>query len=529
MPAAYRLITALFLCAVLASAQISSRITGSVIDQTGAAVPNAVVELVLPGGDRAAFSSTTSSEGLFSMIGVPAGTYALRVSASGFRKFSQQGVEMKPAIETSMPPIKLEVGATAETVEVRSEGAMVQATNAEISVNLTRQQVAALPSLNRSPQAFINTQAGISNGRNGVTILNGQRTSFTNVTIDGINIQDNFIRTNAADFSPNLLLLDQVAEMTVSTSNTNPSVGGGASQVAFVTRSGTNQFQGNVFWSNRNNAFASNTWFNNQAGRDANGKENNPRPFLNQNQAGGSFGGPIRRDKLFFYTNFEAFRLRQQAARNRTILTDDARNGIFTYQNASGAVTKVNVLQAMGFAADPTMAAIIKQLPSGSLINNTRVGDSTASLLRNTGGYSFNQRSNRDRNNLTGKVDYNLSAHNSISGTLLYNTDLLDRGDVNNLGYSLVPLVANDQAVLGSSVAWRWNPTAHITNEVRGGFNRAPALFISSETFGNTILNSALFDNPLNTFRSQGRYVNTYNFADNAAWNRGKLSSTLGS
>jgi hypothetical protein len=100
--------------------------------------------------------------------------------------------------------------------------------------------------LNRSPQAFVLTQAGVSSGR-GATVINGQRTTFTNVTLDGINIQDNFIRTNAVDFSPNLLLLDQVAEMTVSTSNTNPAAGGGASQLIFVSPSGTNTFHGASF------------------------------------------------------------------------------------------------------------------------------------------------------------------------------------------------------------------------------------------------------------------------------------------
>src|SRR5438067_32134 len=77
--------------------------------------------------------------------------------------------------------------------------------------------------------------------RAGDSVVNGQRTSFTNVTLDGINIQDNFIRTNAVDFSPNLLLTDQVAEMTISTSNSNPAFGNGASQITMITPSGTNQ------------------------------------------------------------------------------------------------------------------------------------------------------------------------------------------------------------------------------------------------------------------------------------------------
>src|SRR6516225_5658161 len=162
-----------------------------------------------------------------------------------------------------------------------------QTTNSEVSLSVGLSQVKDLPILNRSPQGFVTTQAGVNSSRGGDSVINGQRTSFTNVTLDGINIQDNYIRTNAVDFSPNLLLVDQVAEFTISTSNSNPTAGGGSSQVMFVTPSGTNDTHGGVFWSNRNSALAANTWFNNQSGVH--------KPFLNQNQAGGYLGGHIRK------------------------------------------------------------------------------------------------------------------------------------------------------------------------------------------------------------------------------------------
>ena len=97
--------------------------------------------------------------------------------------------------------------------------------------------------MNRSPLGFLQTQAGINDAR-GTTTVNGQRSTYVNVTLDGINIQDNFIRTNDMDFLPNLLLLDQVAEVTVSASNADASASGGSSQVNFVTPSGTNQYHG---------------------------------------------------------------------------------------------------------------------------------------------------------------------------------------------------------------------------------------------------------------------------------------------
>ena len=250
---------------------------------------------------------------MFNFPTIPSGTYDVAITAAGFRKHTERGVVLTPATETAMNTVKLEVGSVAEVVEVTSSSVTVQTTNSEISSNITRQQIRDLPVLNRSPLGFIATQAGANSSRGGVTIINGQRTTFTNVTLDGINVQDNFIRTNAVDFLPNLLLLDQVAEVTLSTSNSNPALGNGASQVTFVTPSGTNQFHGGAFIQNRNSAFAASSWFNNQSGT--------PKAFLNLNQLGGSLGGPIKKDKLFFYANYEAFRQHQQTTQTRSIMT----------------------------------------------------------------------------------------------------------------------------------------------------------------------------------------------------------------
>jgi hypothetical protein len=510
------------------SGQVNSRLSGSVVDPSGLAVPSATVDLLLPGGAKPVISSVTTAEGLFAFTSVPVGTYNIVVSAAGFRKFTEREVVLTAGTETSLPAFHLEIGSTTEVVEVTESKETVQTTNAEIATNIGRQQVQDLPILNRSPQGFVDTQAGVTLGRGGDSVINGQRTSFTNVTLDGINIQDNYIRTNAVDFSPNLLLLDQVAEMTISTSNTNPSAGAGSSQVIFVTPSGTNSFHGSGFWSNRNSALAANTWFNNQAGV--------AKPFLNQNQTGGRLGGPIKKDKLFFYANYELFLLKQQSAQQRTILTSDAAQGIFTYIGAGGAVNKVNILQATGQTIDPTVQALISRIPGPSAINNFNSGDSTASLLHNSAGYLFNQRNNRTRNNVTGKIDYMLSPRNTISGTYAWNSDLLDRPDVNTTGYSVVPLVNNNDKVNFLSTAWRYSPKANLTNEVRFGFNFAPALFISSENFGNSILGvpatptapTTIFSTPVAVFRSQGRYTDTYNYADNASWVHGAHNIQFG-
>ena len=194
---------------------------------------------------------------------------------------------------------------TSQSVEVSAEVQGVDATSAEVTETISMEQIKNLPILDRDVLSVLQTQPGVVSNGNTPTVINGLRTSYSNMTLDGINIQDNYIRDNALEFSPNKLRIGQVRQVTMINSNANAAASGGATENAFATPSGSNEFHGEVFWYNRNNHFAANDWFNNQAGID--------RPFLNQNQLGTSIGGPIRRDKLFFYFNYEALRTREQA------------------------------------------------------------------------------------------------------------------------------------------------------------------------------------------------------------------------
>ena len=500
------------------NAQVAGRVTGTVVDSTGAAVPDAEVSLNLPGSTSPAFTAKTSTAGDFNILSVPANSYDLVVDAKGFQKAVVAGVKVETARATDVPTVKLEVSGLTQTVEVTEATTGVQTSNAEVSTTIAKSQIASLPVLNRSPLGFLLTQAGI-NYSAGSTTINGQRPTYVNVTIDGMNIQDNFIRTNDMDFLPNLLLLDQVAEVTVSSSNANSSSYGGSSQVAFVTPSGTNNFHGTGYWSNRNNYFAANTWFNNRSGTKI--------PFLNQNQLGGSIGGHIITNKLFFYSNYEAFRLRQQSTYNTTVLTSDARNGIFTYKDTAGNIQKANVLSLMGAKLDPTMAAIIAKVPGASNINNYDTGDSTSSFVRNTAGYRYNTRNNRTRDNFTIKGDYLFSPKHSFTVTHLRNRDILDRPDVATT-FDLAPTVQNNGTTKMMTFAWRFNPKATLTNEARFGFNFAPAIFLASQEIPKFYITPSLITNPTNPFRTQGRNTDTFNMADNASWVHGAHTVQMG-
>jgi hypothetical protein len=502
------------LAATALFAQGTGQISGRVLDASGAAIPGTSIQLLVQGGATPIAVQETNQEGLFQFIGVRPINYDLAVEAKGFQKQILRGIKVDAGLTLSLPPLTLEVSTQAEVVEVTAEVQGVQTSNAEIATSVTNEQVRRLPTLNRSPLGLITTQAGVTSNNRTNTTINGMRPSFTNVTIDGINIQDNFIRTNGLDFLPNLLLMDQVAEMTITTSNTTAADGSGASQIKFVTPSGTNEYHGSLYWYNRNNIASANTWFGN--------RNRTARPFLNQNQAGGTLGGPVVKDKLFFYGNYELFRLRQQSNATRTILRESARQGILSYRDTAGNVRTINPLTTVGVTADPLMQQFIGQIPGPENINRNDIGDGL-----NTGGYQFNIQNNRTRDNMTGKVDYVANTKNVFSWTMLWNRDIVDRTDLAN-DYSTAPKVKNDGAVLGTQGTWRFSPTPGFTNELRGGFNLTPAKFLTDETFGRAIFTLPLVSNPINTFRAQGRQTDTYNFQNNANWFKGKHSISFG-
>lgn len=499
-------------------AQVGGRVSGTVSDASGAALTEVSVSIRLAGSENPLYATTTNSEGTFALPGVRPDTYDILVEKSGFQTHKITSFRVDGARDSVLADIHLEVATVRQTIEVSGELQGTNTVTAQISSTLRAEQIRNLPMVDRNPVSFIVLQAGVNSGA-GATTINGLRVSMNNMTLDGINIQDNYIRDNALDFVPNRLITDSIAEMTVTTSNADNNTGFGAGQINMSTPSGGNAFHGAALWTNRNNKFAANSWFNNRDGLKL--------PFLNQNQIGVNVGGPIKKDKLFFYTHAEVLRNRQQAERNRTILTDDARQGIFTYRDSTGVIRKANVLNLYGVQADPAMQSLLAQVPTGAKINNFRLGDSSEGLLRNTAGYSFLGRANNDRNSGLMKVDYNLSPKNAIAVTYNGNSDVVDRGDLTN-DYIANPGVKTNTVRKFASTMWRWNPSATLTNELRWGFNLSPTQFVNSHQFGPTLITGMSYSNPINTQRSQGRFTNTYNFSDNMSYLAGKHTLQFG-
>src|SRR5262249_32740733 len=254
--------------------------------------------------------------------------YDLSIQAKGFVTVTVRNITVDAARETNVPQVKLQLAAVTQSVDIVADSTGVETSTAEISGTIATIDVRALPLLDRDPLVLLQTQPGVVSNGNSPTVINGLRTSYSNVTVDGINVQDNYIRDNALDYLPVKLLMGQVRQMTVVSSNGNAASFGGATQTAFSTPSGGNKIHGDLFWYNRNNAFSANEWFNNQWGIK--------KPFLNKNQSGGNVGGPIRRDKLFYFFDYEGLRTREQQTTATAVLTADARKGLFKYRDASG-------------------------------------------------------------------------------------------------------------------------------------------------------------------------------------------------
>lgn len=504
-----------------ASAQVTGSITGSVTDPSGASVPKANVSILLAGGSRAVAATQTTGEGLFSIQSLRPELYDLAVDAPGFVAYKLRNVKVDPSRPTDLPPIKLELAATKTSVDVSAGVETVQVTSPEISATVSINQLQDLPVADRGPLVFIQTQAGVAPTQF-ETDIDGQRSSFSTVTLDGINIQDNYIRTGGLDFVPNQLFLNQVKEFTVNTSNMS-SVESGASQVNFSTPSGTNHFHGDLLWQNRNNSVAANDFFDNSDG--------NHLPRLNLNQGGGSIGGPIKHDKLFFYTNYEFYRMVSQLAEDQTILTASAREGIFKYVDNNGQVQSANVMNIVGLQPDSLSSSLLSQVPGPQFINNFRVGDSQPGQLLNTAGYSFLVRNNLVEDNVTGRGDYYPTTKSSIAVSYAWNREVLDRPDL-GVGYGTVPPIQQRNSTKFLSMAWRYSPSGSLTNEVRAGFNLAPSAFTNSETLPSYLVGGTIWSSPVATasqdFLPQGRYTRTYSIQDNANWVKGRHTISFG-
>src|SRR5205807_3011147 len=300
----------------------------------GAILQGATVTLNNP---ATGYSRTTKSgnDGVYQFLEVPPATYTMTVTVPGFATMKQDKVTLQVSQPATLD-VAMQVKGTTEIVEVTGEAALVNTTDASQGNVFNSTQLINLPAEGRDPVAILSLQPGVTYIGNNVDTTNdsrggsvaGSRSDQTNVTLDGLDNNDQLLGNafQGALRAP----LDSIQEFRVTTSNSNADAGrSSGAQVSLVTKSGTNNFHGSLYEYNRSNLGQANDWFNEQAQVNA-GLPNRPGPLV-RNTFGASIGGPIKKDKLFFFALYDGQRTNEAVQTTRIVPSDALRTGILQY------------------------------------------------------------------------------------------------------------------------------------------------------------------------------------------------------
>lgn len=399
----------------------SSSVHGVVTDPQGNLVAGATVTLT-NAAKNFTRTQTTSDSGTFAFTLIPPDEYTVEVQATGFKKAVHTGVSALVAKATELN-VELEIGSVSEVVTV-SAGAgevLINKQDASLGNNFVNKQITQLPLESRSPLSLVTLQPGVT--REGYVA--GARADQSNVTLDGVDINDAqtnaIIGTTGDTAIPNggaqltapqshpviRLNAEAIEEFRVTTTNANANQGrSSGAQISLVTKSGSNDWHGALFWANRNTATTANDFFNNRSAID--------RPVLIRNTFGGAVGGPIIRDKLFFFYSYEERRdVSQTPAPARVVPLASLGRGEVRYVNTSKGVTTLTTAQlnsifpAVGM--NPLAIAALAEAARKYPANDTSTGDGL-----NTGGFRFNAPTPVKLHSHAGRFDYNLTAKQLI-------------------------------------------------------------------------------------------------------------------
>lgn len=516
-----------------------SRIRGTVMDSSGAVVPGADV-VVKDNATGTEYKTKSGDDGSFTVPALPVSMYTVTASFAGFKQTVVSDVKTIVA-ETVNVEVKLEAGAASESVTVTGGAEILQKETTTIGSTITGRQISELPFTSRNALDLVMNLPGTSTpGRPRTSSVNGLPQGSLNITLDGLNIQDNLIRSGDGFFTYVRPSTDAVAEVTVSTATPGAESGGeGAVQIKFVTKGGTNQYHGNVFWENRQPNLNANYYFNNLNGL--------PRTPTRLDQYGFSVGGPITpwlKDRAFFFVNYERYRLPESTLRTPTVLTADATKGIFKYKKADGSTNSVDLLAlagSKGFTStrDPLIGARVDDMVA-SFAKATFKPDATE---LNTGQLSFINNGGQNRYYTVARLDFNLSSKHHLEGIWNYNAfqNVMDfLNSVDPVFPAPFPQIFGGQASnrFSGVTALRSQLSSSVVNEARFGFNGGTGTFCSSgcspgdfAPFNGTAWTlPGAYSNFYNNFTRSGSWRNTpvKQFSDTVNWAKDKHSWSFG-
>ena len=384
----------------------TSKINGIVTDQTGAVVPGATVTITNP---ATAFSRivTTDINGNYSFPGLAPATYKMEVEATNFKKAVNNNVQALVDSTTSLN-IALQPGTVSAAVEVTTATieSVVNTQDATIGNNFVSEQITQLPLNLRQVNDLLSLQPGVT--RDGYVA--GGRSDQANITLDGVDINDQQTGGRTLQFqttqgSALRITTESVEEFRITIANANANQGrSSGAQISLVTRSGTNEFKGSAFYFIRPTAFSANDFFNNLAGIE--------RPSLDRDVYGGRIGGPIWKDKFFFFYSYEG----QQQELGRSVVREvplsHMGNGELRFAGTGPTcVDGMCMLNTATFNGifnhvlqNPAVVAMFADVVSKYPANDTNVGDGV-----NTGGFRFNDSRPTKENTHIARLDYKIN------------------------------------------------------------------------------------------------------------------------
>jgi hypothetical protein len=520
----------------------TSRVVGTVTDSSGGRIPGATVTLTND-ATGVSFTTVTNETGSYVFEAVQVGRYTITIELQGFRKFVSAANPVNIGVPATINAA-LATGAVTEAVEVRSSSQIVETSQSgNLGTTFDQRTIESLPILGgrgRNPLDLVLTQPGVVNGANtgGGIHVNGARDRSWNFTLDGIDTNES--SAGGSNFSPLRTNPDALTEFKVLTGNATAEFGrNSGGQVAMITRTGGNTLRGTLFYFDRRPGYNANEWENN--------RQNLPKREFTQYMPGFSVGGPIQRNKTFFFVNSQWLNAEQTRERTRTVYTDTARRGIWRYvpggRNQPAGVagasvdTNGNVVPGVSIATydvvasdpqrrglDPTTQATIGKTP---LPNNFTAGDGL-----NTAGFTFVAPEKEEQMDFVAKIDHTFNTRHSafFRYSKGYQNTLCDSVNGGEPPFpGLTCLVDTNRSPYNWAGNWRWNPGSNLVNEFVVGQNHFTFDFLNPNANSSIVtFITAPITLPEDFTQGNLRTIDTFQIVDNLSWLKGAHSVKLG-
>jgi Carboxypeptidase regulatory-like domain len=544
----------LIITQVAIQAQLTTgSISGTVTDSSGAVVPGATVNVKGQSGQN--YTATTNGDGVYTIPGVQAGspTYTVTITASNFKTSVTQNVKVDVATPATVNAV-LQAGKIEESVVITSGGEVLQSETATVGTTIQGRQILETPIQSRDALDLVTLLPGTATlGVARTSTINGLPKSALTIQIDGVDVQDNFLKSSDGFFTFIRPRIDAIDEVTVSTSNPgSESSGDGAVAIRFQTRRGTDNYRGSAFWQHRDEGLNATNFQNNY--------NNLGRQKLRLNQFGGSFGGPIPffrfgeggdifdsgKLKRYFFVNYERFHLNEvSATRVRQVLTSEAQNGIFRYgANGANTVNLFSIATANGLpnTIDPTVNSILNTIRTATGLTGNFQAFGTGGIYHRQ-PYQFNNSGEQRRRFLVVRTDFNITKNHALEvifndQPFRSNVDFLNGLDPTFPGIQNAGTQQSDRRSL--SVGFRSNIGSNVVNQFRyaqlaGWLGGASGFaLVGGESFFDTNmagynvgLGSGLTNLAVRNADSS-RSSPTRDFTDNITWVKGNHQVTFG-